>query len=136
IERCRAANLPVTLAMTVTVETLGGVWDAIEFGLEHPHIHGITFQPFFASGRRAVRGPVDGTSRLNSADILLAAVEQAKGRLRFEDFTPLPCGDPNCAIIGYLIRYGGQVRSVSDFLDFGQLQGFLKDKVHYTIEDL
>src|SRR5207249_9297139 len=39
-------------------------------------------------------------TRLNTADIILAAVEQSQGKLRFEDFTPLPCGDPNCATIG------------------------------------
>jgi hypothetical protein len=63
-------------------------------------------------------------------------VDQSGGRLRFEDFTPLPCGDPNCATIGYLLRLGNQVHSVSEFLDFSQLQGFLKDKMNYRLEDL
>ena len=76
------------------------------------------------------------SDRLNAADVLLAAVSQSQGRLKFEDFTPLPCGDPNCAILGYLLRLEGQVRSVSEFLDFSQLQGFLKDKIQYRIEDL
>ena len=58
------------------------------------------------------------------------------GGIRFEDFTPLPCGDPNCATIGYLIRRGDKVWHVSDFLDFTKLQGFLQDKIHYTLEDL
>ena len=74
--------------------------------------------------------------RLNTADIILSAVDHSQSKLRFEDFTPLPCGDPNCATIGYLIRVGGQIRSISDFIDFTQLQDFLKDKVHYTLEDL
>ena len=75
-------------------------------------------------------------ARLNTADLILAAVEQAAGRLRFEDFTPLPCGDPNCATIGYLLKIGGTTRSVSDFIDFGKVQGFLRDKVRYRLEDL
>ena len=37
----------------------------------------------------------------------------------------LPCGDPNCAAIGYLLKVDGQVRSVSDFIDFTNVQGFL-----------
>ena len=45
---------------------------------------------------------------LNTADIILAAVEQSGGRLRYEDFTPLPCGDPNCATIGYLLKTAGR----------------------------
>ena len=153
IARCAEANIPITLAMTVTADNLAHIWEAIAFGLAHENIHGITFQPMFGSGRtpaRSSRGneaPSEtrfdqslltsaATTRLNTADILLAAVGQSDEKLRFEDFTPLPCGDPNCATIGYLIRYGGRTYSISDFVDFSRLQGFLKDKVHYTLEDL
>jgi uncharacterized radical SAM superfamily Fe-S cluster-containing enzyme len=165
IERCGEINLPVTLAMTVTHENLSFLWQAIDFGLGYPHIRGICFQPVFTSGRsqRAVElrkagpnGPVSltlspgegerespggadilaGTARLNTADILLGAVEQSAGKLRFEDFTPLPCGDPNCATIGYLLKTNGHVRSISEFIDFTKVQGFLHDKVRYSLEDL
>ncbi len=100
---------------------------------------------------------VSGSQRLNTADIILAAVGQSAGKLRFDDFTPLPCGDPNCATIGYLLKVGvqpsgcsyaakdsadnlkvglQQVRSVSDFIDFTAVQGFLSDKIRYKLEDL
>jgi uncharacterized radical SAM superfamily Fe-S cluster-containing enzyme len=156
IERCGEVNLPITLAMTVTPDNLPHVWEAIEFGLKFPHIHGIAFQPVFGSGRvptslrrsrreeaHSKQFKIDqslltsaATGRLNTADILLAAVGQSQGQLRFDDFTPLPCGDPNCATIGYLIRHEGRTHSISDFIDFRQLQGFLQNKVHYTVEDL
>ncbi len=98
--------------------------------------------------------PGEPATRLNTADIILAAVAQSDGKLRFEDFTPLPCGDPNCATIGYLLKVGGpvgssaftrsgppeggtpNVRSVSDFIDFKNVQGFLANKVRYKLEDL
>lgn len=133
IERCGEIRLPVTLAMTVTPENLGGLWEAIEFGLGFPHVRGICFQPMFRSGRLP---PVPSEGRLNTADVILAAVEQSKGRLRFEDFTPLPCGDPNCATIGYLLKVKGRTYSVSDFIDFTRVQDFLRDKVRYKLEDL
>jgi uncharacterized radical SAM superfamily Fe-S cluster-containing enzyme len=133
IERAAAMGLPVTLAMTVTPENLPHLWEAIAFGLAHPTIHGITFQPVFGSGRNPGAAP---ERRLNTADLLLAAVDQSGGRLKVADFTPLPCGDPNCAVLGYLLRLNGGVHSVSEFLDFSELQGFLKDKIHYTLEDL
>jgi uncharacterized radical SAM superfamily Fe-S cluster-containing enzyme len=133
IDRCGEMNLPLTLAMTVTAPTLGWLWLAIEFGLQYSHIRGICFQPLFRSGRL----PTGETgARLNTADIILAAVEQSKGQLRFEDFTPLPCGDPNCATIGYLLRANGRTYSVSDFIDFTQVQDFLRDKIRYRLEDL
>lgn len=137
LEVCDQIGLPVTLAMTVTPENLAHVWDSIQFGLQRRVVHGITFQPMFQSGRRpGDPGGGNGGKRLNTADILLAAVGQSDGRLTFDDFTPLPCGDPNCATIGYLLRLGGEVRSVSQFLNFGALQGFLRDRVNYRLEDL
>ena len=134
LERCRDMKLPVTLAMTVTADNLSFLWDSIDFGLQWPNVRGISFQPMFGSGRVPQIGrPRD---RINTADIILAAVGQSNGQLRFEDFTPLPCGDPNCATIGYLLKVGGQVRSVSDFIDFSNVQGFLGTKVRYKLEDL
>jgi uncharacterized radical SAM superfamily Fe-S cluster-containing enzyme len=133
LERCQQMKLPVTLAMTVTAENLGWLWAAIEFGLQYSGVRGVSFQPLFRSGRLP---QMRAEERLNTADIILAAVEQSDGRLRFEDFTPLPCGDPNCATIGYLLRVNGQIRSVSDFVDFTRVQDFLRDKVRYKLEDL
>jgi uncharacterized radical SAM superfamily Fe-S cluster-containing enzyme len=147
IEHCADANLPVTLAMTVTRQNLPHLWETIEFALARPIVHGVTFQPMFGSGRAPaefrvpgsgfrVASPAQPGNHLNTADILLAAVSKSGGRLRFEDFTPLPCGDPNCATIGYLIRHDGRTRPISDFVDFQSVQGFLQNKVHYTLEDL
>ena len=141
LARCAEMNLPITLAMTVMPENLPFLWHAIEFGLRWPNVRGISFQPMFGSGR--VPTKVNGRSanekisaNLNTADIILAAVGQAEGKLRFEDFTPLPCGDPNCATSGYLLKVGGEVRSVSDFIDFKNVQDFLGTKVGYKLEDL
>ncbi len=131
IERAGELGLPLTLAMTVIPENLGALWETVAFGLGYEHVRGVSFQPMFGSGR--VHG---GVPRLNTADLILGLVEQSEGSLRYEDFTPLPCGDPNCATIGYLLKVGGEIRSISDFVDFGTLQGFLADRVRYRLEDL
>ena len=132
LDRCQDMKLPVNLAMTVTPDNLPHLWDAVAFGLQRPNVRGICFQPMFGSGRTPGALP----ARINSADIILAAVAQSGGQLCFDDFTPLPCGDPNCAIIGYLLKIGGQIRSVSDFIDFKNVQDFLGSKVRYKLEDL
>ncbi|EEF62415.1 radical SAM protein [Pedosphaera parvula] len=136
IERCGAMNLPITLAMTVTPDNLSHLWEAVEFGLKYKHIRGISFQPMFTSGRLPKGATAISQPHLNTADIILAAVGQSSGKLRFEDFTPLPCGDPNCATIGYLLKVNGATHSISNFIDFTQVQGFLHDKVRYKLEDL
>ncbi len=131
LERCAELKIPVTLAMTVTAGNLPFVWSTIEFGLGWPNVRGITFQPLFGSGRTP-----EQTTRLNVADVILSAVENSNGKLRFDDFSPLPCGDPNCATIGYLLKVNGQIRSVSDFIDFRKVQGFLATRLRYKLEDL
>jgi 7,8-dihydro-6-hydroxymethylpterin dimethyltransferase len=134
LARCAEIGLPVTLAMTVTPATLPHLWDAVVFGLQFPHVRGISFQPLFFSGRNGIAA--DAEERLNTADIIVNAVEQSNGQLRFEDFTPLPCGDPNCATIGYLLKTAEGIRSISEFVDFAAVQGFLQDRVRYQLEDL
>lgn len=139
LKNARKIDLPITLAMTVTEDNLGHLWDAARLGLKFHNVRGISFQPMFFSGRMPrnrdqLQQLLD--SRLNTADIILGLVDQAKGKLKFEDFTPLPCGDPNCATIGYLLKFGGAIRSVSDFIDFREIQGFLKDRVRYDLNDL
>jgi len=142
IRRCDAMGLPVTLAMTVTPQNLPAVWESIEYGLQFDNVRGVAFQPMFLSGRSHGRMRDEGglmkgpPGRLNTADVILAAVGQSGGKLRFEDFTPLPCGDPNCATIGYLLKTPGGIRSVSDFIDFSAMQGFLHDKINYSLGDL
>ena len=152
IERCGAMKLPITLAMTVTPENLPFLWKAIAFGLQFPQIRGISFQPIFGSGRvpaglRPSAGngkgrsadsklSVESAQRLNTADIILSCVEQSQEQLRYEDFTPLPCGDPNCATIGYLLKANGRTYPISDFIDFKKVQSFLHDRVRYSLDDL
>jgi uncharacterized radical SAM superfamily Fe-S cluster-containing enzyme len=104
----------------------------VEVGLKYQACRGISFQPMFRSGRNK---KADETS-LNTADVILGVVGQSASRLRFEDFTPLPCGDPNCATIGYLLRTPIGVRSISEFINFASVQGFLRDKVRYELADL
>ena len=132
LDRCAESGIPVTLAMTVTEANLPFLWETVSLGLSRVNVRGVSFQPVFGSGR----GTLDGGPRLNAADVILNVVAQSSGQLRFEDFTPLPCGDPNCATIGYLLRTPDGIRSVSDFLDFQSVQGFLRDRVRYSLEDL
>ena len=133
IQRCREMNLPVTLAMTVTPENIDQMWATIELGLQRDHVRGVSFQPMFVSGRQSMTEQ----PRLNTADIILGLLEQSQQKLTVDDFTPLPCGDPNCATIGYLLKTGdGDCRSMSEFIDYSMMQGFLQNKIRYKLEDL
>jgi hypothetical protein len=135
IRRACDMKLPVTLAMTVTPENIGNLWSSVEYGLSFPNIRGISFQPVFVSGRQPA-GVNWSSSPYSVADIIVSAVEQSSGKLKYDDFTPLPCGDPNCATIGYLLKVDGGIQSMSDLINLKSLQGFLADRIRYSLEDL
>ncbi len=135
IRNCERIGLPITLAMTVNADTLAHVWDTVIFALPFNNIRGVSFQPEFLSGRNPNRDA--SAVRINTADVILGLNEQSGGQVAFEDFTPLPCGDPNCATISWLFRVGGRYHSPSTFgIDIPALQASLPDRVNYRLEDL
>lgn len=149
IRRCQAAQIPVNLAMTVDQHNRDFLGAALQVAIDHPWVSGITWQPMFGSGRvytgfnagAVAREPETEyrwpeTRRLNVADIIQAAVAQSEGRLSAADFTPLPCGDPNCHTVGYLLRQGDQLIGLSALVDLPAWQGFLKDRLNYNLADL
>tara|TARA_R110002111_G_scaffold150307_3_gene217247 strand:+ start:1326 stop:2747 length:1422 start_codon:yes stop_codon:yes gene_type:complete len=135
IQGCAAHGVPVTLAMTVDQHNAGHLGETVRFALSEKSVRGVVFQPMFNSGRGYVQLGKH-PDNLNVADIILGLIDQSEGLLTDRDFTPLPCGDPNCHTIGYLIRRGDEVQRVSDLIDFSQVQGFLKDRINFTMDDL
>ncbi len=141
IDLAGALGVPTTLAMVVTPVTIEHLGDTVRFGLERPHCRGICFQPMFTSGRVP---RVESTLPIAPAaprpitvgDVILNVVEQSGGLLGIEDFTPLPCGDPNCHTIAYLLRTDEGTISLGRQLDLPGLQGFLGDRFDYNLDDL
>ena len=156
VDQCAQRGVPVTLAMTVDEHNRGYLGETVRFALANEAVRGITFQPMFGSGRAygGVNLTVNGvgheadaapqaatvmrppTERLSVADMVLGLIDQADGLLCAEDFTPLPCGDPNCHTVGYLVRRGHDAVGVSSMVDLESMQGFLKDRVNFNLDDL
>jgi uncharacterized radical SAM superfamily Fe-S cluster-containing enzyme len=132
LEVCGQIGLVVHLAMTVTSQNLPFVSEAIDFGLKYDHIRGISFQPVFGSGRGSISSQ---DQPITVADIVRSVAERSE-HLGFADFTPLPCGDPNCHTVAGLVRLQKIVRSVRQFVDFSDVPVFLRDKVNFRAEDL
>lgn len=151
LDKCAELGIPVTLAMTVDGHNADQLGQTLSVAMGHRSVRGITFQPMFGSGRayEGVNLTVNGstspastqvqrppTQRLSVADIVLGLIDQSAGLLGTQDFTPLPCGDPNCHTVGYLLRRGDAVIPVSRLVDFESMQGFLKDRVDFNLDDL
>lgn len=138
IRNCGEIGLPITLAMVVTRKTLPYLWMNAEYGLKYDHIRGISYQPMFLSGRIPPDlTPEDHAHPISVADILRAINEQSDRVVSLEDFTSLPCGNPNCAIIGWRIRINGlQFSPYQKGIDVAALQKQLPDRINFRIEDL
>jgi uncharacterized radical SAM superfamily Fe-S cluster-containing enzyme len=144
IDRCQTVGIPVNLAMTVDQHNRDFLGDALQVALDHSWVTGITWQPMFGSGRvysgfnqsetAEIQWPA--VRRLNVADIIQGVVAQSRGRIREEDFTPLPCGDPNCHTVGYLLRQGDELIGLSALINLPEVQGFLQDRLNYNVADL
>jgi len=69
----------------------------IEFGLKHPAVRGVMFQPVTHSGRHPDHDPM---RRMTVPDVL-RAVESGGETFRVSDFVPIPCCSPTCSSVTY-----------------------------------
>lgn len=138
IRNCEQIGLPITLAMTVNDANLKHLWDTVAYGLKFEHIRGVAFQPMFLSGRTQVKKVGQPLPQpINSADIVLGLMEQSQDFMIPEDFTPLPCGDPNCTTISWLFRKGGVYKTLTGLgINTAKAQSNMSDRLNYDIEDL
>jgi 7,8-dihydro-6-hydroxymethylpterin dimethyltransferase len=132
IEICKEMGLVIHLAMTVTHDNLDKVSEVIDFGLKYNHIRGVSLQPVFGSGRGSVDRIADPIS---VADVVKSIIANSS-LLKAEDFTPLPCGNPNCHMVAGIIRTLGMYKSVRHYVDFSHVPEILRNKVNFRIEDL
>lgn len=107
LERAADAGLTVMLVAAVEADVntheLGAI---VRFGIKHPAVRGVVFQPVTHAGRHLEFDPL---SRLTNADIIHGLVEQCPDWFRLSDFLPVPCCFPSCRSITYLLTDGNEV---------------------------
>ena len=108
-----------TIAQGVNENEIG---DILRFGLKHPAVLGISYQPVTFCGRS--RGKPDPLHRITLPDILHKLEAQTEGMFRVSDFFPVPCPHPTCSACTYAFKDGDQVIpwtrlvNIEDYLDF------------------
>ena len=70
----------------------------VEFGLKHPAVRGVMFQPVTHTGRHPDHDPMQ---RMTVPDVLRAIDGQMDGVFRASDFVPVPCCFPSCSSVTY-----------------------------------
>jgi 7,8-dihydro-6-hydroxymethylpterin dimethyltransferase len=97
------------------------VGDIVEFGMQHPAVRGVAFQPVTHSGRHTLFDPLE---RVTNADVIHGLADQRPEWFRLSDFVPVPCCFPTCRSITYCLVDGGTVVpvtrliNVEDYLDY------------------
>ncbi|MGW3728650.1 hypothetical protein [Streptomyces sp. NPDC000851] len=100
----RRRGLTVTLVAAVerglNKHELGAI---IDFGMAHPAVRSVAFQPVSHSGRHV---PFDPPNRLTNPDVIRPISEQLPARFTKGDFFPAPCCFPTCRSVTYLLVDG------------------------------
>ena len=123
LERCADAGVSVSLATAVergvNEHEVGAI---VRFGIEHPAVTGVFFQPVTHSGRfRVDSDPLD---KLTNSDVIEAVAGQLPEWFRADDFVPVPCCSPTCRSATFALYDGTDVVpltrlvDVEDYLDY------------------
>jgi uncharacterized radical SAM superfamily Fe-S cluster-containing enzyme len=116
LDRCAEAGLGVSLAAAVErgVNELE-VGQIVRFGVEHPAVTGVFFQPVTHSGRfRAAADPLD---KLTNSDVIEQVALQLPEWFRSEDFVPVPCCSPSCRSATFALYDGDDLVPLPRLVD-------------------
>ena len=131
VEHDLRTTLVATVVRGVNEAQLG---DLVRLGLGIRQVRGVTFQPATFSGRFALgRDPLD---RLTLADVVRLVAAQSGGLLEACDFKPLPCSNPNCCGIAFLVRPPGRpALPLARLIDYEKHLDRLADRVNFNLAD-
>ncbi|MCI0438150.1 MAG: radical SAM protein [Chloroflexi bacterium] len=122
----------------VNEHEVGGL---VEFGLKHPAVRGVNFQPVTHTGRHL---PFDPTDRVTIPEVIQGIEKQTSGLFVRSDFVPVPCCHPGCQSVTYAYLDGEQVTplprilNVDDYLDYitNRAWPYISEEVRRSLEAL
>ncbi|MFQ5890330.1 MAG: radical SAM protein [Gemmatimonadota bacterium] len=132
LDRLAEAACPVVLVAAVEREVNEHeVGRIVRFGLEHPAVLGVTFQPAFHSGRYGRHDPL---RRVTNPDVLRWIEEQTQGLFTVSDFVPVPCCFPTCNSVTYAYVEGDTVLPLTRLLDVDDYLDHLANRVVLDVD--
>lgn len=121
----RLAEIGCTVILVPAVErgvNEREIGNIVRFGLHHPAVKGINFQPAFHAGRHGMHDPMQ---RMTNPDIIQLIETQTNGLFRASDFVPVPCCFPTCNAVTYAyideqcnVTPLPRILNVDDYLDY------------------
>ncbi len=115
LEHCAEAGLSVTLVAAVERGLNDHeVGEIVRFGVRHPAVNSVVFQPVTHAGRHR---PFDPMTRLTNPDVMGMIAAQVPEWFRRSDFVPVPCCFPTCRSITYALVDGDEVLPLPRLVD-------------------
>ncbi len=132
LERCAEAGVSVSLAAAVergvNENEVGAI---LRFGIEHPVVTGVFFQPVTHSGR--FRLQTDPLDKVTNSDVIEAIADQLPEWFRSDDFVPVPCCSPSCRSATFALYDGSDVVPLTRLVD---VEHYLDYVTNRAIPDL
>ncbi|MCA1700684.1 MAG: radical SAM protein, partial [Actinobacteria bacterium] len=123
LDRCAETGLSVSLAAAIERDlNEHEVGPIVRFGVEHPAVAGVFFQPVTHAGR--FRQDADPLHKLTNPDVIRAICDQLPEWFRQDDFVPVPCCSPSCRSATFVLYDGDdlvplpRLVDVEDYLDY------------------
>jgi 7,8-dihydro-6-hydroxymethylpterin dimethyltransferase len=98
----------------------------VRFGMQHPAVLGINFQPAFHAGRHMQHDPLQ---RITIPELLRLIESQTGGTFRVSDFVPVPCCFPTCNSVTYAYVDGDTVLPITRLLDVEDYLDYISNKI-------
>ena len=131
LDRLAQANLDVVLVPAIEKDVNHDeIGDIVRFGIEHPAVRGIAFQPVTHSGRYLDFDPMD---RETVADVIHGIAEQTQGMFVESDFIPVPCCHPTCRSATYAYVENGTVTPLPRVLEVDKYLDYITNR---TLPDI
>lgn len=131
IRECKMAGIPVALVMTVSHDNKFDCGATLERALADDNIRWVIYQPEFISGRNNPEKKLEVP--INVADVIHSV--SRGGIMDLKSWMPLPCSDPNCGMIGFLVRKDEKWFPVSTVFDLQQLVPFIANRMNFDTDD-
>lgn len=104
----------------------------VKFGLSHPAVFGINFQPVFRVQRHL---PADPLTRITIPDVLKAVEVQTDGLFRLSDFVPVPCCAPTCHFVTYALLDGDAVSPLPRLIEVERIMDTIENRTIPRLTD-
>jgi uncharacterized radical SAM superfamily Fe-S cluster-containing enzyme len=133
LDRCADAGVSVSLAAAVerglNEHEIGAI---LRFGVAHPAVTGVFFQPVTHSGRfRVDSDPLD---KLTNSDVVDAIAAQLPEWFREDDFVPVPCCSPTCRSATFALYDGEDLVPLPRLVDVEQYLDYVTNRAVPDLE--